>query len=282
MEQVAAAAAEARTLRVLIAGAESQSRDTLRCLLSRTLGTIVVGEASTAQETIGRVAIGRPDVVLLDIRIPTFDGLRIAERLSLTGGGDTGGGLPPKIVFIAARGEFAVRAFELHAIDYLLEPVDAGRLDAALTRVRTQLELEHRPRGAAFDALLERLQAPASTSSPGAGSGFLDRVCVQSNGRIQIVRLADVEWIEACGNYARLHTTSGRPMLRETLRHLLTQLDPARFARVHRSAIVALDRIREMRSCATGDYVIELTSGTRLRLSRSYRADVDGRLRRRA
>jgi two-component system LytT family response regulator len=269
-------------LRVLIADDEQDARDKLRRLLSRTIDTIVVAEASNGRETLERVTECRPDVVLLDIRMPELDGLRAAETIATRG---AQGAPAPKVVFITAFDEYAVRAFEARAFDYLLKPFDAERLDAALDRVRAQIELEHRPQTAVLNALLERLQ---TTPPSGAGAGdkashFLERVCVQSNGRTQIVRMADVDWIEACGNYVRLHTAaSGRPMLRETLSHFVTQLDPAQFARIHRSAIVPLDRIREMRPSASGDYVVELTSGARLRLSRSYRAEVDRRLSRRA
>lgn len=264
-------------LRVFIADDERDARDKLRRLLSRTLGAIVVGEASTGRETVERVRDCQPDVVLLDIRMPELDGLRAAESIAALA---PQGAPPPKVVFITAFDEYAVRAFDVRAFDYLLKPFDADRLDAALDRVRAQIELEHRPPAAVLSSLIERLQSSAA-DAPDRASNYLERVCVQTNGRVQIVRLADVEWIEACGNYVRLHTSAGRPMLRETLRSLVSRLDPARFARIHRSAIVALDCIREMRPSASGDYVVELTSGARLRLSRSFRADIDKRLNRR-
>ncbi len=264
------------TLRVLIADDESDARDKLRRLLARRDDTIVVGEASNGRETIDLVRVERPDLVLLDIRMPELDGLRTAESMGATGPAS------PKIVFVTAYDEYAVRAFEVRAFDYLLKPFDAKRLDDALARVRDQIDLEHRPQAAALRSLLERLQAePSANAVPqqDPASKYLDRVCVQSAGRVQVVKLDDVEWIEACGNYARLHTPHGRPMLREALRRLSEQLDPNRFARIHRSAIVKLDAVREMRPCASGDYIVELASGMRLRLSRSYRAEVDRRLR---
>jgi two-component system, LytTR family, response regulator len=265
------------TLRVLIADDEADARAKLKRLLSRTMGAIVVGEAANGRETIERVHTLRPDLVLLDIRMPEMDGLRAAKALGAQSP------TSPKVVFVTAYDEYAVRAFEVRAFDYLLKPFDADRLEAALERVRSQIELEHRPQAAALRSLLERLQSAPQADAVAhreQGAKYLDRVCVQSAGRVQVVKLDEVEWIEACGNYARLHTPSGRPMLREALRRLMEQLDPSRFARIHRSAIVKLDAIREMRPCASGDYIIELTSGTRLRLSRSYRAEVDRRLRR--
>jgi two-component system, LytTR family, response regulator len=263
-------------LRVFIADDEADARDKLRRLLARNVETVVVGEASNGLETVERVRAVKPDLVLLDIRMPAMDGLRATEIL--------GAHLPlsPKVVFVTAYDEYAVRAFEVRAFDYLLKPFDAERLDAALERVRRQIDLEHRPETAALQSLFDRIQdATHAEVVAEPAELYLERVCIQSAGRVEVVRLSDVEWIEACGNYARLHTSTGRPMLREPLRRLDERLDPARFARIHRSAIVNLDSIREMRPTASCDYVVRLASGIRLRMSRSHRAEVDRRLGRR-
>lgn len=263
-------------LRVFIADDEADARDKLRRLLGRNLDTILVGEATNGLETVERVRALRPDLVLLDIRMPAMDGLRAIEIL--------GAHLPssPKVVFVTAYDEYAVKAFEVRAFDYLLKPFDAERLDAALERVRRQIDLEHRPESSALQSLFDRLQDAAHAEAVMAREDkYLERVRVQSAGRVEIVHMRDVEWIEACGNYARLHTPNRRPMLREPLRNLDRQLDPSKFARIHRSAIVNLDRIREMRPTASGDYVVRLESGIRLRMSRSHRAEVDRRLGRR-
>ena len=261
------------TLRVFIADDEADARDKLRRLLARNLDTVLVGEATNGLETVERVRALRPDLVLLDIRMPAMDGLRAIEML--------GAHLPssPKVVFVTAYDEYAVKAFEVRAFDYLLKPFDAERLDAALERVRRQIDLEHRPEASALQSLFDRLQDGAHAEAVTArGDKYLERVRIQSAGRVEIVHMREVEWIEACGNYARLHTPTRRPMLREPLRSLDEQLDPSRFARIHRSAIVNLDRIREMRPTASGDYVVRLESGIRLRMSRSHRAEVDRRL----
>jgi two-component system LytT family response regulator len=244
------------TLRVFIADDEADARDKLRRLLARNLDTILVGEATNGLETVERVRALRPDLVLLDIRMPAMDGLRAIEML--------GAHLPssPKVVFVTAYDEYAVKAFEVRAFDYLLKPFDAERLDAALERVRRQIDLEHRPEASALQSLFDRLQDGAHAEAVTArGDKYLERVRIQSAGRVEIVHMREVEWIEACGNYARLHTPTRRPMLREPLRSLDEQLDPSRFARIHRSAIVNLDRIREMRPTASGDYVVRLESG---------------------
>jgi len=261
------------TLRVFIADDEADARDKLRRLLARNLDTILVGEATNGLETVERVRALRPDLVLLDIRMPAMDGLRAIEMLGAHPSSS------PKVVFVTAYDEYAVKAFEVRAFDYLLKPFDAERLDAALERVRRQIDLEHRPEASALQSLFDRLQDGAHAEAVTArGDKYLERVRIQSAGRVEIVHMREVEWIEACGNYARLHTPTRRPMLREPLRSLDEQLDPSRFARIHRSAIVNLDRIREMRPTASGDYVVRLESGIRLRMSRSHRAEVDRRL----
>src|SRR4051812_45731191 len=184
------------TLRVLIADDEVDARDKLRRLLARSLDTLLVGEASNGLETVERVRALRPDLVLLDIRMPAMDGLRAVELLGAPHAAS------PKFVFVTAYDEYAVRAFEVRAFDYLLKPFDAERLDAALGRVRMQIDLEHRPEASALQSLFDRLQDSAHAEAiVEPAEKYLERVCVQSAGRIEVVRLSDVEWIEACGNY---------------------------------------------------------------------------------
>lgn len=267
-------------LRVLITDDEEDARDKLRRLLSRHVDVTVVGEAANGRDAVEKIQTLAPDLVFLDIRMPELDGLDVMNTLA------TSERPTPKIIFVTAYDEYAVRAFEVRAFDYLLKPFDGARIDAALERVRGQVELEHRPHASAVWSMLDRImQTPEPVSEPATPApietSYLERLCVQSAGRVQIVQVADVEWIEACGNYARLHTAAGRPMMRESLRRLDERLDPARFARIHRCAIVNLDAIRELRPGASGDCIVVLASGMRLRLSRSYRPEVDRRLGRR-
>jgi two-component system, LytTR family, response regulator len=268
-------------LRVLITDDEEDARDKLRRLLSRHVDVTVVGEATNGREAIEKIRSLAPDVVFLDSRMPELDGLEVMNAL---GAAER---VTPKVIFVTAYDEYAVRAFEVRAFDYLLKPFDGARIDAALERVRGQVELEHRPHASALWSMLDRImQAPEQHASeppaaPPVETHYLERLCVQSAGRVQVLHVSDVEWIEACGNYARLHTATGRPMMRESLRRLDERLDPARFARIHRCAIVNLDAIRELRPGASGDCIVLLASGMRLRLSRSYRPEVDRRLGRR-
>ena len=173
------------TLRVFIADDEADARDKLRRLLARNLDTILVGEATNGLETVERVRALRPDLVLLDIRMPAMDGLRAMEML--------GAHLPssPKVVFVTAYDEYAVKAFEVRAFDYLLKPFDAERLDAALERVRRQIDLEHRPEASALQSLFDRLQDGAHAEAVASREDkYLERVRVQSAGRVEIVRHA--------------------------------------------------------------------------------------------
>ena len=261
-------------LRVVIADDEPDARAKLRRLLDATSVSEIVAEAANGVEAIRAIHALRPDVVFLDIRMPEMDGLEVVEALTDTT-------LPCKIVFVTAYDEYAVRAFEVRALDYILKPFDADRMAEALRRVRERLEFEHRPTAASIRSLLVRVEELSeATSEPysEAPNGYLERVCIRSLGRTQFVRTVDIEWIEAYGNYVRLHTSEERALLRQPLRRLVEQLDPRRFCRIHRSAVVNLDCVEEMRPCETGDYVVQLRSGVRLKLSRVYRSELDRRL----
>lgn len=266
-------------MRVLIVDDEPAARAKLRRLLAAEPGVRVVGEASNGHEAIVAIRESAPDVLLLDIRMPVLDGFETLERLA------SAGVAMPKVIFITAFDAFAVRAFEVRALDYLLKPFDGPRLSAALERVRREVDLEHRPSVAALEALLAQLrnrgqdaEADAPRELEVLRDGYIDRIAIRSVGATRLVSLADVEWIEACGNYVRLHGAEGRPLARQTVRGLVDRLDPSRFARVHRSAIVNLSHVKLIKPVAAGDAVVVLHSGTRLRLSRSFRAEFGRRL----
>lgn len=268
-----------RVLRVLIADDEPAARAKLRRLLSDERDVHVVGEVGNGYDALSAIRTHAPDLLLLDIRMPVLDGFEILEQL-------TSAGIPmPKVVFITAFDDFAVRAFEVRALDYLLKPFDGERLSAALQRVRREVDLEHRPSAAALESLLAQLRSRDQDDDPHSTrgldilrDGYIDRIAIRSVGATRLVSLADVEWIEACGNYVRLHGADGRPLARETIRRLVDRLDPSRFARIHRSAIVNLSRVKLIKPVAAGDAVVVLHSGTRLRLSRSFRGEFGRRL----
>jgi len=261
-------------MRLLIADDEPAARDKLLRLLREHADVDVVGTASDGKAAARAMSELAPDVVLLDIRMPELDGFAVLEEAGREGAP------PAHVVFVTAYDEYALRAFEVRALDYLLKPFDAARLEETLDRVRRQLELERRPEPTLLNATLAQLKPPTTEAEldQSTGTRYLERICVKSIGRVQVVRVSDIEWIEAYGNYARLHTATEHPLARETIRHLSERLDPRMFGRIHRSAIANLACIKEMSPTVSGDYVLRMRSGIRLRLSRSYRGEVVRRL----
>ncbi len=264
-----------RLIRTVIADDEVPARNKLRRLLGAHRDVAIVDEAMSGVEAIDAVRRHAPDLLFLDIRMPEIDGLTALRTF------DTD--RRPLVVFVTAYDGYAVQAFAEKALDYLLKPFDAERLAASLARVRERLELSERPTADAVRDMLERAQedasSPAATTN-GSGGEFLRRITVRSRGKIEIVLVSEIEWIEAAGNYVRLHTPNARPLLRETMRNLVERLDPAHFVRIHRGALVNLDTIVKMEPLVSGDCIVRLRSGMRLRMSRSYRPEVEARLRR--
>jgi two-component system LytT family response regulator len=226
---------------------EAQSRAGLRSLLRSRPGWQVIEECADGGHAVDAIRSRHPDVVFLDIRMPKRDGLAVAEACREQEPA-------PAVVFATAHDEHAVKAFELEAVDYLLKPFDDQRFAQAAQRV------EHAVRA-------RRLLAsggPAETQA-------LQRIVIRSIGRIQIVELADVQWLRASGNYVELHAPGKTYLYRETLSKLEQQLDPQQFVRIHRSIIVNRRSVRELRPLQGGDYEVALVDGERLRLSRSHR-----------
>ena len=238
--------------RVLVVDDEPLARALVRVLLEREGGTRLVGECGggEAEEEVRRT---RPDILFLDVQMPDVDGFEVLERL--------GPDRPPVVVFVTAYDRYAVRAFEVHAVDYLLKPVDAGRFAEALRHARARLAGRGRENGdAGLDALLQ------------ARGRYPSRLLVPARGRTLVVEVAAIDWIEATDYYASIHAGAQTHLLRETMAELERVLDPARFFRVHRSAIVNLERVREIRPLFRGDSDLLLTTGARVRLSRTRRA----------
>ena len=231
------------TLRVVIVDDEPLARRRLRSLLADHADVTVVGEAEDAETALTLVRAERPDVLFLDIQMPGRTGLEFLGSLSVTP--------RPFAILATAYAEHAVDAFDEGAIDYLLKPFDEGRLAKALDRAR---EHQRARQGGGF-----------------GGVAYLDRVAVTIGARTIFVALADVDWIEASGNYARLHVGKEHFLLRTTMAGLEEQLDPARFVRTHRSAMVQLDRVRELRPLPNGEFRLLLSSGAEVPLSSRYR-----------
>ncbi len=242
-------------VKVMLVDDEPLARGKLRRLLADEEDIEIVGEAGSAEEAQEKLGELRPDLLFLDIQMPGQDGFALLESLPPD--------QLPAVVFVTAYDEHAVRAFEVSALDYLLKPFDRERLELALERAREALA---RREGVGLDEQLRSMLQELRGEQP-----FLDRFVVRSVGRIVFVRAADVDWIEAAGNYVRLRIGKESHLLRETMSSLETRLDPKVFARIHRSTMVNIDRIRELNHIFHGDYSVLLKDGTRLTLSRGYR-----------
>ena len=244
-------------VRVMVADDERVARNRLTRLLSEVGDAEIVAECSDGASTIAAVRTQKPDVLFLDIEMPEGGGFDVANAVAKTE-------RAPMIVFVTAFDQYAVRAFEVHAADYLLKPFGADRLAVTWGRVRDQLARGEPGTGRVLAALDELRKARANP-------GFRDRLLVTTDGRTTIVKATELEWIEAAANYVKLHVGKTKHLLREPLVSLETQLDPSIFVRVHRSAIVNLEYIHEIQPWFSGDQVIILKSGERLKLSRTFR-----------
>jgi two-component system LytT family response regulator len=246
---------ETSPIRVLIVDDEVLARRRLREMLRGDHEVEIAGECATGPETIRAVGELKPDLVFLDVQIPGLDGMAVSSAL----GGEDG----PLIIFVTAYDQYAVRAFEIRAVDYLLKPFDRERFAAALNRAKTMLR--ERRRTEVNEQILSLLEEMRDRPQ------YLDRLVINTNDRVFVIRTEEIDWIEAEGNYVRIHFGKGSSLLRETLSHLASQLDPRKFPRIHRSQIVNIDRIQELQPWSHRDYRIILRNGTQLALSRTYR-----------
>jgi two-component system, LytTR family, response regulator len=275
-----------RVIRTVVVDDEPLARDGLRVRLGREDDVEIVGEAADGPSAVDAILSLRPDLVFLDIQIPGFDGFDVVAR--------TAANHLPTIVFVTAYDRYALRAFEVHALDYLLKPIAHRRLQEALRRARHELARRDRegnpldreappPDGErdrsspAIDGLRSLLdeRESATTAALAATGGpaprYALRFTVRDGERYVLLRVADVDWAEASANYVRLHVGPRTYQMRTTMSELERQLDPGQFTRIHRSTIVNLDRVREIRPEWHGEYDVALVTGATLRLSRGYR-----------
>lgn len=245
---------------VLIADDEPLARERLRALLRTETSFEIVGEADNGPATTSAIRKHRPDVVLLDVQMPGCDGLQVAAALPAE--------VRPAIIFVTAHEQFAVDAFAVRAVDYLLKPFDRERLHMALERAAEYLR--HRQTGDLGDKLESLLHHSARTAATP------ERLAFRVEGRVVFLAPAEIAWIEAADNYVVLHLVDARRlMLRETLSALEQRLGAAQFVRISRSAIVRLDQIKELQPTLHHDYAVVLRDGTRLPLSRSLRGRLE-------
>jgi two-component system, LytTR family, response regulator len=258
-----------KPIRTLIVDDEVLARRRIRNLLRGRVEFAVIGECANGHEALSAIRRHAPDLVFLDVQMPDLDGFGVLAELAAD--------QLPVIIFVTAYDQYAVRAFEFHALDYLLKPFDDERFEKTLGWARAQLEREQfRQLSEQMCALLEDHQARPKSgagkrSVVPAGPGPLSRLIVKSSGRVFFIRTEEIDWIEAEGYYARLHVGGKSHLLRETLANLESQLDQNRFLRIHRSTIVNLERIRELQTQSHGEFTVVLNDGTQLKLSRGYR-----------
>ncbi len=243
-------------IRTLIVDDEPLGRQGLRARLASTPGFEIVGESCDGPEAVENILALRPDLVFLDVQMPAMDGFEVLARVADQH--------LPAVVFVTAFDHFALRAFEVHALDYLLKPWSLERFEEAVRRARLALTGDDpRPR--------ERVAGLLDAPRPDLPAGPLTRFVVRDRGRFVLLNASEVNWIQAAENYAELHTVHAKHLVRHTMKELAARLDPRHYARIHRSLIVRIDAIRDIQPGESGDHVVTLHSGERLPLSRTHR-----------
>lgn len=256
------------TIRVLIVDDEPTARVGLRRFLAHDPEVVIVGEARNGREAVTALTDGGIDLVFLDIQMPELDGFGVV--------GAVGAQQMPVIIFVTAFDRHALRAFEVHALDYLLKPFTDKRFHEALARAKATVR-EGRL-GDASRRLAALLADAGGTALPPSGGNVIERLTVKSDGRVTLLPVRDIDWIEAEKDYVRLHVGKQWHVIRDTIKNLEGQLDPKRFVRIHRSTIVNIERVRELQPMFKGAFVVALQDGTELRLSRGFRGHLEAML----
>lgn len=260
----------AAKFRTLIIDDEPLARRNIRLLLEKDPQIEILEECRNGREAVKAINTLSPDLIFLDIQMPEMDGFDVLERV--------GPEQIQAIIFVTAFDQYALKAFDVHALDYLLKPFDDERFTHALERAKSQIEAREIDRlSKRLLALLEEREGERSASKQ--QQSYLTRLMIKISGRVVLLKVEDIDFIEADGNYAKLHVGRKSHLLREKMHDLEARLDPAKFVRIHRSAIVNLDRIKEMHPHFNGDYVVVLEDGRQLKLSRSRRDNLEMRLK---
>ncbi len=260
-----------RTLRVLIVDDEPLGRQRIEDLLRHETDVEIAGTAGDGSAAIDAIRSLKPDLVFLDVQMAKKTGLDVVREI--------GPARMPATIFVTAFDRHAVDAFELAALDYLVKPFDDERFEQAFARARHMIELEEVNQ--LRSQLLKVLQGEdnvAPANLPADRPEYLERIAVESKGKVQFVNVSDIEYIVASGPYAELHTGERSYLIRDTMQALEEKLDPAIFLRVHRSIIVRLSLVETLHKAAGGDYEIQLRGGRRLKVSRSRREELETRL----
>ena len=266
--------------RVIIVDDEPLARERLRRLVEAEDDVRIVAECAGGRDAVREVLAHRPDVLLLDVQMPGIDGFGVLRELRAATDAGAGETALPLVIFVTAYDEHALRAFDVHAIDYVLKPVETDRLRDALSRARARhAQASAARRFREMQRLLDRVMAqgeagaaaePAEATLQRQGQ-WTDRILIREKEKLYFIRAAEVDWIEAAGNYAKLYLGKRTHLIRETMTRMEQALDPATFIRIHRSTIVNLDRVRQMEPWFSGEYMVHMHDGTQLRMSRWYR-----------
>ena len=255
-------------IKTLIIDDEPLARRNLRLLLEKDPQIEILEECRNGREAVKAINTLSPDLIFLDIQMPEMDGFDVLARV--------GPEQIQAIIFVTAFDQYALKAFDVHALDYLLKPFDDERFTNALERAKSQIEAREIDRlSKRLLALLEERENQGSRQQ----TNYLTRVMIKLSGRVTLLKVDEIDFIEADGNYAKLHVGLKSHLLREKMHDLEGRLDPAKFVRIHRSVIVNLDRIKEMHPHVNGDYIIVLEDGRKLRLSRTRRENLEARLK---
>jgi two-component system LytT family response regulator len=251
-----------RRIKTMVVDDEPLARERVTTLLAGEADVELVGECRDGEEAANAIRQLNPDLVFLDVQMPRVNGFEVIDAV--------GPDRMPLVIFVTAYEQHALRAFEVRALDYLLKPFDRERFFEALGRARRSLEREETgDLGRRLLALVQDVRSPAQRA---------DRIVVKSAGRLFFLRTDEIDWVEAAGNYVRLHVGSDAHLLRETMTSIEGRLDPQKFFRIHRCRMVNLERIQELQPWFNGEYVVLMRDGTRLTLSRGYREKLQERL----
>jgi two-component system LytT family response regulator len=242
-------------IRAIIVDDEELARDRLRGLLNREPEVEVIGEAADGQSAVAMIEKLKPDLVFLDVQMPELNGFEVLSALEER----------PNVIFVTAHDKFALKAFDVHAVDYLLKPFDRERFQTALQRAVSKIHGQKTDGSKAeLNAVLEELKPKT-----------VERLLVKTQGRVLLVKAGDIDWVEAADNYVTLHVGKEVHMMRETMTSLEGRLPGDKFMRISRSTIVNVERIQELQPMFHGEYIVLLKSGAKLTLSRSYRDKLD-------
>jgi two-component system LytT family response regulator len=253
-----------KKIRTLVVDDEPLGRERLMTLLSAEPDIEVAGQCRDGEEAVRAIMNHSPDLVFLDVQMPGMTGFDVIDAV--------GSERMPLVIFVTAYDQHALRAFQVRALDYVLKPFDRERFQEALQRARAQIQRDETgDLGRRLLALVKDLRRDQPKT---------DRLVVKSGGRLFFLRTDEIDWIEAAGNYVRLHVGNTSHLLRETMNAIEGRLDPEKFFRIHRSRIVNMERIQEMQPWLNGEYAVVLRTGTRLTLSRGYREKLQERLAR--